>query len=90
MNLSLRLDEIRQRRTDLLDEKNLLFFFENRDEWENRSRENEKLFSELKLDEKALQESEKEYAENLFENARRISQGKYTPPIIKQLNKNKK
>lgn len=62
----------------------MLFFFENRIQWENEAAEKDKLFADLQLDKKEEAQTEREYAENLFEMAREITQGTYEAPGQKE------
>uniref|UniRef100_A0AC35THU1 Mitochondrial 28s ribosomal protein s27 n=1 Tax=Rhabditophanes sp. KR3021 TaxID=114890 RepID=A0AC35THU1_9BILA len=71
LRLKLRLQEIQDIKKKLEDEKEVLFFFENRTQWEDQATEKKKLFEELKLNENNTKESE-DSTTQMFENARKI------------------
>lgn len=75
----LRLNEITQLKKNLENKKEILYFFDNRLDWEEKAAANEKLFEELQLHKKEVETTEKEYAAQLFENYHKIAQGKFKP-----------
>lgn len=85
LNLNLRFNEIMEIKTKLEEEKEILHFFENRLDWEERAAANEKLFEELKLHKKEGEATEKEYAAQLFEHAHKIAQGKFKPKFAEPI-----
>uniref|UniRef100_A0AC34RGE6 Uncharacterized protein n=2 Tax=Panagrolaimus sp. JU765 TaxID=591449 RepID=A0AC34RGE6_9BILA len=69
VNLRLRIDEIQNLIKQKLDEKELLFFFENRVNWENQADEKDKLFEEFNLHKKDETVTETEYSKTMFDKA---------------------
>lgn len=70
VNLKLRIEEIKKELNQKEEEKEMLFFFENRVNWEDRAEEKEKLFEEFNLNKKDETVTESEYAKTMFDSAR--------------------
>uniref|UniRef100_A0A914QBA2 C2H2-type domain-containing protein n=1 Tax=Panagrolaimus davidi TaxID=227884 RepID=A0A914QBA2_9BILA len=69
VNLKLKIEEIKAEIQKKHEEKEKLFFFENRVNWEDRAAEKDKLFEEFNLDKKDESITESEYAKTMFEKA---------------------
>lgn len=81
----MRLEEIVQLKKKLENDKEILFFFDNRVDWEERAAANEKLFEELQLHKKEVEVTEKEYAQQLYELKYRVAQGKFKPKFAEPI-----
>uniref|UniRef100_A0A914YJC1 Uncharacterized protein n=1 Tax=Panagrolaimus superbus TaxID=310955 RepID=A0A914YJC1_9BILA len=69
VNLKLKIEEIKAEIQKMHEDKEKLFFFENRVNWEDRAAEKDKLFEEFNLDKKDESITEGEYAKTMFEKA---------------------
>ncbi|KAE9548742.1 hypothetical protein FO519_008045 [Halicephalobus sp. NKZ332] len=70
VNLKLRIEEIKKELIQKEEEKEMLFFFENRVNWEDRAEEKDKLFEEFNLNKKDETVTESEYAKTMFDNVK--------------------
>lgn len=74
VNLKLRIEEIKAELKKREEEKEVLFFFENRVNWEDQAAEKDKLFEEFNLHKKDETVTESEYAKTMFDKARQAKQ----------------
>jgi len=72
LNLRFRLESIVARQKELKHSKDILYFFENRLNWEDQANKKDALFKELTAHEKEETEIEEEYARNMFEHIKKI------------------
>jgi len=70
VNLRLRIEEIKKELNQKEEEKEVLFFFENRVNWDDRAEEKDKLFEEFNLNKKDETVTESEYAKTMFDNVK--------------------
>uniref|UniRef100_A0AC34FZI2 Uncharacterized protein n=1 Tax=Panagrolaimus sp. ES5 TaxID=591445 RepID=A0AC34FZI2_9BILA len=69
VNLKLKIEEIKAEILKKHEDKEKLFYFENRVQWEDQAAEKDKLFEEFNLDKKDESITESEYAKTMFEKA---------------------
>ncbi|KAL3072455.1 hypothetical protein niasHS_017429 [Heterodera schachtii] len=80
-----RLNEIQKRRAELREQREMLFFFENRTKIEDEARDRTELIGELGLMKKKGELTEEEYAQGIFHLARQLKEGKTAKQALEEI-----